>query len=126
MSVEPRPIRNSSDYELALGQMKNLWAAASGTPERDRLDVWATLVDDYESRHFPIDVPDPVQAILFRMEQQGLTRKDLEPLIGSRARVAEVLSGKRGLSVGMIRKLSAEPEIPAEVLPGVPSSGKAA
>jgi HTH-type transcriptional regulator/antitoxin HigA len=126
MSVEPRPIRTSSDYDFALGEMRKLWGAESGSRERDRLDVWATLVDHYEAGHFPIDAPDPIEAIRFRMEQQGLTRRDLEPLIGSRGRVAEVLSGKRGLSAAMIRKLAAELDIPAEILLGMPSSDEAA
>lgn len=116
MTAEPKPIRNEADYELALEAMRNLWGAQPGTPERDRLGVWATLVDDYETRHFPIDMPDPIDAIRFRMEQAGLTRKDLEPIFGSRARVAEVLNGKRGLSVAMIRRLHAELNIPVEIL----------
>jgi HTH-type transcriptional regulator/antitoxin HigA len=74
----------------------------SGTPKGDRLDVLATLIDAYESEHFPMDTPDPVEAIKFRMEQQGLSRKDLEPMIGTRTRVAEVLNRRRSLSIGMI------------------------
>ena len=88
----------------------------SGTPEGDRLDVLATLIDAYEARHHPIDPPDPIEAIRFRMEQQGLTRRDLEPLIGSRARVTEVLNRKRSLSIAMIRRLHTELGISADVL----------
>ena len=90
--------------------------AACGSPEGDELDVLATLVVAYEEKHFPIDPPEPITAIEFRMEQQGLTRKDLEPMIGSRARVSEVMTGKRPLTLGMIRRLSAGLRISANVL----------
>src|SRR5215471_2779981 len=113
---EIKPIRTQADYEAALAEAQRLWGACSGTPERDRLDVLATLIDAYEAEHHPIDPPDPIEAILFRMEQQGLTRKDLEPLIGTRTRVAEVLNRKRGLSIGMIRRLHETLGISAEVL----------
>jgi HTH-type transcriptional regulator / antitoxin HigA len=93
-----------------------LWGAKSKTLEGDRLDVLATLIDAYEAQHYPMDPPDPIEAIKFRMEQQGLTRKDLEPLIGTRTRVAEVLNRKRGLSIEMIRRLHRELGISAEVL----------
>jgi HTH-type transcriptional regulator / antitoxin HigA len=111
-----RPIRTLEDYELALAEAEALWGSASGTPDGDQLDVLATLIDAYESQHYPMDPPDPVEAIKFRMEQQGLTRKDLEGIIGSRASVAEVLQRKRGLSIAMIRRLQGELGIPAEVL----------
>jgi len=88
----------------------------SGTPEGDRLDVLATLIDAYESEHHPIDPPDPVEAIKFRMEQQSLTRKDLEGLLGTRTRVAEVLNRRRNLSINMIRRLHNKLGISAEVL----------
>lgn len=116
MKNEVRPIRTKSDHKKALAEVERLWGAKSGTPEGDRLDVLATLVDAYEAEHFPMDPPDPVEAIKFRMEQQGLSRKDLEPLIGTRTRVAEVLNRKRGLSIGMIRRLHERLGIPAEVL----------
>ncbi len=116
MADELRPIRSEADYEAALEEIERLWGAASGTPEGDRLDVLATLVEAYELRRYPMDAPDPIEAIRFRMEQQGLGRKDLEPMIGSRNRVAEVLSGKRGLSIEMIRRLHHGLGIPAEVL----------
>ena len=116
MSGTVRPIRSNADYESALGEVEKLWGAKSGTPSGDRLDVLATLIDAYESEHFPMDPPDPIEAIKFRMEQQGLKRKDLEPLIGTRTRVAEVLNRKRNLSIAMIRRLHKALGIPADVL----------
>ena len=95
---------------------ERLWGAEEGTPDSDRLDVLATLIDAWENDHYPMDPPDPIEAIKFRMEQQGLTRQDLEPLIGGRGRVAEVMSGKRGLSIAMIRRLHETFGISAEVL----------
>jgi HTH-type transcriptional regulator / antitoxin HigA len=121
MMIDIKPIRKATDYERALKQMKKLWGAKPGSSEADALDVLATLVDQYESKHFPIESPDPVEAIKFRMEQQGLTRKDLEAIIGSRGRIAEVLSGKRDLSLAMIRRLHLQLNIPADVLIGVPN-----
>ncbi|MCC7347604.1 MAG: helix-turn-helix domain-containing protein [Variibacter sp.] len=116
MKNEVRPIRTKADYAYALAEVARLWGAGRGTRDGDRLDVLATLIDAYEAEHFRFDPPDPIEAIKFRMEQQGLTRKDLEPLIGSRTRVAEVLSRKRNLSIAMIRRLHAGLGIPAEVL----------
>jgi HTH-type transcriptional regulator/antitoxin HigA len=116
MVAELRPIRSEADYEAALAEAERLWGAEVGTPEGDRLDVLATLIDAYEAKHFPMDLPDPIEAILFRMEQQGLTRKDLEPMIGPRNRVADVLNRKRGLSIEMIRQLHNGLGIAAEVL----------
>ena len=116
MTTEVKPIRTEADYTRAMREMKRLWGAKLGTPDGDRLDVLATLIDAYESEQFPIDPPDPIEAIRFRMEQQGLTRKDLEPMIGSRTRVSEVLSRKRSLSISMIRRLHEELGIAAEVL----------
>ncbi|MBK1664263.1 transcriptional regulator [Rhodospirillum rubrum] len=116
MSADLKPIRNEADYDAALAEVERLWGAAGGTPEGDRLDILATLIDAYETRHHPIDPPDPVEAITFRMEQQGLSRKDLEPLIGTRSRVAEVLNRRRTLSIDMIRRLHEQLGISAEVL----------
>ncbi len=113
---EVKPIRSEADYEAALAEVEKLWGAKAGTPEGDRLDVLATLIDAYEAEHHPMDPPDPIEAIQFRMEQQGLTRKDLEPILGTRTRVAEVLNRKRGLSIGMIRRLRDRLGISAEVL----------
>src|SRR5712691_318240 len=117
MRSDVKPIRTKKDYEAALSDIERLWGAKSGTPEGDRLDVLATLVDAYEAVHFPMDPPDPIEAIRFRMEQRGMTRKDLEPLIASiGSGVAEVLNRKRSLSIGMIRRLHAQLGISAEVL----------
>ena len=113
---EVKPIRSEADYEKALTEVERLWGARSGTPEGDRLDVLATLIDAFESAHHPIDPPDPIEAIKFRMEQQGLTRKDLEGILGTRTRVAEVLNRRRGLSINMIRRLHDKLGISAEVL----------
>src|SRR6478735_8251345 len=115
-ATEIRPIRTKRDYDGALKEVERLWGAKSGTPEGDRLDVLATLIDAYEAEHDPMDPPDPIEAIKFRMEQQGLTRRDLEEIIGTRTRIAEVLNRKRGLSVGMIRRLHERLGISAEVL----------
>ncbi len=123
--VEIKPIRNAKDYEAALSKMQKLWGAKPKTPEGDALDVLATLVDVYEQKHFPFDAPNPIEAIKFRMEQQGLTRKDLEGIIGNRGRIAEVLNGKRELSLPMIRRLVLALNIPTEVLVG-PSRKSAA
>jgi HTH-type transcriptional regulator/antitoxin HigA len=116
MASDLKPIRSKVDYDKALKELERLWGARSGTPSGDRLDVLGTLIDAYETEHYPIDLPDPIEAIKFRMEQQGLTRKDLEPFIGSRTRVAEVLNRKRNLSIAMIRRLHERMGIPAEVL----------
>jgi len=114
--VEFKPVRSDADYEHALAELERLWGAPLGTPDGDRLDVLITLIDAYESSCDPIDLPDPISAILFRMEQQGLSRKDLEPMIGTRARVSEVLNHKRDLSIEMIRRLHDQLGIPAEIL----------
>jgi HTH-type transcriptional regulator / antitoxin HigA len=116
MNGDIRPIRTNTDYKAALAELKRLWGTKSGTKEGDRLDVLATLIDVYESEQFPMDPPDPIEAIKFRMEQQGLTRKDLEPFLGSRTRVAEVLNRKRRLSIAMIRRLHEGLGIPADIL----------
>ncbi len=111
-----RPIRTRKDHREALAEIERLWNAKPGTAACDRLDVLVTLVEAYERKHDPLSAPDPVEAILFRMEQQGLARKDLEPLIGSRARVSEVLNHKRDLTLPMIRALHDKLGIPAESL----------
>ena len=116
MAGEVRPIRTKRDHEAALKEVERLWGAKAGTRDGDRLDVLATLIDAYEAEHYPMDPPDPIEAIKFRMEQQGLTRRDLEEIIGTRTRIAEVLNRKRGLSVGMIRRLHERLGISAEVL----------
>lgn len=116
MAAEIRPIRSEADHAAALEQVEALWGSASGTPAGDRLDVLVTLIEAYEARHHPMDPPDPVEAIRFRMEQQGLTRRDLEAIIGTRTRIAEVLNRKRSLSIGMIRRLHERLGIAADVL----------
>jgi HTH-type transcriptional regulator / antitoxin HigA len=116
MPAEVRPIRTKRDYEAALKEVERLWGAKLGTRDGDRLDVLATLLDAYEAEHYPIDPPDPIEAIKFRMEQQGLTRRDLEAIIGTRTRIAEVLNRRRGLSIAMIRRLHERLGISAEVL----------
>jgi HTH-type transcriptional regulator / antitoxin HigA len=116
MATEMKPIRTEADYEAALEEVGALWGAASGTSKGDRLDVLATLIDVYEAKHHAMDPPDPVEAIKFRMEQQGMTRKDLEDIIGTRTRIAEVLNRKRSLSIGMIRRLHDQLGISAEIL----------
>ena len=116
MKNNVKPIRTEKDYDAALKEVERLWGAKSGTPEGDRLDVLATLIEVYEDEHYPMEPPDPIEAIKFRMEQQGLTRKDLEPLIGTRTRVAEVLNRKRGLSIEMIRRLHKVLGISADIL----------
>jgi HTH-type transcriptional regulator / antitoxin HigA len=126
MKSDLKPIRTKADYEKALSDAEHLWGAKSGTSAGDRLDVLATLIDAYEAEHYPMDPPDPVEAIKFRMEQLGLSRKDLEPFIGTRTRVAEVLNRKRSLSIGMIRRLHKHLGISADVLIQPSQKGKAA
>lgn len=116
--MDIRPIKSEQDYERALERLAELMDATPNTEAGDELDVLATLVEAYELRHFPIEAADPVDAILFRMEQQGIERKDLEPYLGSRHRVSEVLNRKRGLSLEMIRRLHGGLGIPLEVLVG--------
>ncbi len=111
-----KPIRTEADYEKALAEIERLWGARTGTSAGDRLDILATLIDVYENEHYPMDPPDPIEAIKFRMEQQGLTRKDLEGILGSCTRVAEVLNRRRGLSINMIRRLHEKLGISVEVL----------
>lgn len=116
--MDIRPIRTEADYDAALEAIETVMDAEPGTPEADRLDVLVTLVQAYERVHYPIEAPDPIEAIRFRMEQEGLTRRDLEEALGSRARVAEVLNRKRPLTLPMIRRLHRLYGIPAEVLIG--------
>ena len=114
--MEIRPIRTETDYQAALKEIEILFDAQPNTPEYDRLDILSTLVEAYENTHYPIEAPDPIEAILYYMDTRGLSRRDLEPCLGSRARVSEVLSRKRSLTLEMIRKLNQELGIPAEVL----------
>jgi HTH-type transcriptional regulator/antitoxin HigA len=114
--MKVKPIRNDSDHEAALKEIERLWGADEGTSEGDRLEVLATLVDAYEDRRYPIDMPDAIQAIQFRIEQEGKDARALVGVIGSRSRVFEVMRGQRPLSLNMIRALHQRFGIPAEVL----------
>ena len=111
-----KPIKSQRDYRRVVKEIDALMDAKANTPAGDRLDVLVTLAEAWERKHYPIEAPDPVEAIRFAMEQRGLSRHDLEPLIGSRARVSEVLNRKRSLTLSMIRKLHSGLGIPAEVL----------
>jgi len=113
-----RPIHTSTDHERALKRIEALMSAQKDTVDAEELEVLATLVDVYEKDHFPMDAPDAVEAIKFRMEQMGLDRKDLEPFLGSRARVSEILNKRRGLSLAMIRSLHENLDIPLDALIG--------
>ncbi len=114
--MEIQPIKTEQDYDAALAEVEGLWGAEPDTSDGDKLDVLITLIEAYEVKHHPIAPPDPVAAILFRMEQAGLNRKDLEPYIGHSGRVSEVLSHKRPLTLEMIRKLWTGLDIPLESL----------
>lgn len=114
--MEIRPIRTQADYQEALREIESLFDAAENTPEYDRLDIFSTLVEAYEKIHFPIELPDPIEAIQYYMDTRGWSRRDLETCLGSRARVSEILSRKRTLTLEMIRKLNQELRIPAEIL----------
>lgn len=114
--MDIKPIKTDADYRAALKEVESLMMAEPNTPEGEKLDVLVTLIEAYERTHFPLDLPDPVEAIKFEMEQKGLTIKDLEPMIGKSNRVYEVLNRKRSLTLNMIRKLNQELGIPAESL----------
>ncbi len=111
-----KPIKTDTDYRAALKEVESLMTAEFNTPEGEKLDVLVTLIEAYERKHFPLDLPDPIEAIKFEMEQKGLTIKDLEPMIGKSNRVYEVLNRKRALTLRMIQKLHQELGIPAESL----------
>ena len=114
--MEIRPIKNEADYEAALKEIERLFDAEPDTPEGDALDVWVTLVEAYEEEHYHVPLPDPVSAIEYYMESRGLSRRDLELYIGSRARVSEILNRKRPLTLRMIRNLEKGLGIPAAIL----------
>ena len=111
-----RPIRDDSDYERALAEIESLFSAEPNTPEGDDLDILTTLVEAYERRNHPVLPPDPIAALEYHMESRGLTRRDLEPYLGSRARVAEIMNRRRSLSIEMIRRLNQGLGVPAEIL----------
>lgn len=117
-----RPIKTEENYESALAEVATLMDAELDTPEGDRLDVLTTLIEAYEARQWPIDFPDPIDAIKSRMAQRGLRARDLEPLLGGRGRVSEVLNRRRPLTLAMIRRLSRELGIPASVLVKEPTT----
>lgn len=110
------PIHTQADYNNALSRIEEIFDAKPGTVEGDELEILGILVDEFEKRHFPIDAPDPIEAVKFRMEQLGLSQSDLAGLIGSKSRASEILSGKRTLSLRLIRLLNRKLSIPAEVL----------
>jgi HTH-type transcriptional regulator/antitoxin HigA len=114
--VEVSPIRTEQDYDAALAEVEGLMAALPGTPEGDRLDILVTLVQAYEAEHHAIEAPDPISLLQFVMEQRGLDRAALQPMIGGRGRVSEVMARKRPLTLTMIRRLQETLGLPAEVL----------
>lgn len=114
--MDIKPLKTEADYQAVLKEIETLMHAKADTPEGDRLDVLVTLVEAYEARHYPLDLPDPVEAIKFTMEQKGLTVKDLEPMIGRSNRVYEILNHKRPLTLKMIWRLHNGLGIPAECL----------
>lgn len=116
--MDIRPIRSDEDHARALEQLEALWGAPEGSLEAERLEVLVTLLNAYEAEHHAIAPPDPIEAIKFRMEQEGLSRKDLEPLLGGRARVSEILNRKRPLTLRMIRRLRKGLGLSADVLVG--------
>src|SRR3990170_2962487 len=115
-SMKIKPIRNDSDLRDAFRRLELVYQAQDGTPEADEMEILVTLIEAYEHKHFPIGLVDPVEAIKFRMEQQGLTQKDLEPYIGSSGRVSQVLNHKRPISLQMVKRLHDGLHIPYESL----------
>ncbi|MDE0087801.1 MAG: helix-turn-helix domain-containing protein [Candidatus Poribacteria bacterium] len=116
MIMEVKPIKTEADYNDALKNIEQLWDASYGSPEGDKLDILVTLVDAYENEHYPIPPPDPIDAILHYMESQDLSEQDLEPYIGSRSGVSEILNRQRTLSLDMIQKLHKGLGISADIL----------
>jgi HTH-type transcriptional regulator/antitoxin HigA len=111
-----KPIKSETDYELALKHLDKIFDAKPGTKEGDELEILALVIEDYEDKHYPIDAPDPIEAIKFRMEQMGLKQADLAKIIGHKSRASEILNKKRKLTLAMIRKLSKSLKISTEVL----------
>ena len=114
--MEIKPIKTEEDYNLALKKVEELWDAEPDTPEGDESEVWCTLVEAYEKIHYPIEKPDPIEAIKFRMEQMGYNQKDLANIVGLKSRASEILNRKRKLSLEMIRQLHEKLHIPTDVL----------
>lgn len=117
-NISIRPVSDEADYDAALEEVAELMAAdpKDGSIDDIRMNVLATLIEKYEEEHYPMQAPDPIEAIRFRMEQAGLDRKDLEEILGGASRVTEIFKGRRSLSIAMIRRLNAEWNIPAEIL----------
>ncbi len=111
-----KPIRNEEDYDLTLKRVESLMDAEFGSKAFDELDILTTLVENYEAKHYPIDTPDPIEAIKFRMEQEGLRQKDLVEIFGNKVRVSEILNKKRRLTLDMIRNINQDLGIPFESL----------
>ena len=110
------PIRNETDYQKALNRLEEVFDAKKGTRQGDELEILSILIDQYEIKNFPIEMPDPIEAIKFRMEQMGMKQKDLAEVVGFKSRVSEILNKKRKLTLNMIRKLNSTLHIPTEVL----------
>ena len=111
-----KPIRNDEDLHAAFKRLETIFQAKEGTPEADEMEILVALIEHYENKYYPIAPPDPIEAIKFRMEQQGLTAKDLEAFIGSSGRVSEILNHKRSLSLRMVKRLHEGLKIPYESL----------
>jgi HTH-type transcriptional regulator/antitoxin HigA len=111
-----KPIKTKKDYQQALDRLELIFDAKKGTKEGDELEILSILIDQYENEHFPIDLPDPIEAIKFRMEQLGYTQTDLAKVVGLKSRASEILSKKRKLSLDMIRQLHEKLNIPTDVL----------
>lgn len=114
--MEIRPIKSEQDYQASIRRIEELWGVKRDTPEGDEFDLICTLVESFEMKHFPIAPPDPIDAILFRMEQMNMTKTDLAKYLGSQSRVSEVLSGKRNLTLKMVKSLYKGLKIPADIL----------
>jgi HTH-type transcriptional regulator/antitoxin HigA len=114
--MEIKPINNETDYEFSLSRLEEIFDAKKGTKEGDELEILSILIDKYEEEHFPIGMPDPIEAIKFRMEQMGMKQKDLAEVVGLKSRVSEILNKKRRLTLEMIRKISHQLHIPTDVL----------
>jgi len=118
--MKAKILKTEEDYKTALARVESLMDAKLDSTEEEELELWSLLVERYEQEHFPIDLPDPISAIKFRMEQEGLQQKDLAKVLPGKNRVSEILNHKRPLSLGMIRSLHKHLHIPAEVLIGHP------
>lgn len=116
MKIELKPIKTEKDYKEALKQIDILWDSKPNTPNYDKLDILITLVEVYEEKNYPIDIPDPIETIKYKMEELGLKRIDIGKYLGGRSRASEILEKKRKLSLNMIRKLNQELHIPTEIL----------